>query len=717
MKKVATTVALLLIFSFTLVSISETGTVEAKPKTIVVPDEYSSIQEAIDAASEGDIIYVKSGTYNETILINKTLSLMGENKETTIINGYNKDPVVLIRKDNVKVTKLTILNGDTPSPSSQNFPWSTRLAGVHLLSVSNCSIVNNNIANSGCGIWLYDSKNNQLFENNITNNSNGILVDASSQNSLTKNTIKGGFYGIRLHGSPNNKLRNNSILDTHAKLDITGSLLSHINDVDVSNTVDGKPVYYLVNEQNLIINPLTFPAGSLLILVNCTAATIQDLDLTNNWNGIYLAYSQNSTIIRNKISNSTVGIFLAYSNNTQISENVFESDGQAIRVFYNSYNNHISKNWINYCRTGISVSFSPFRNILEENRISNFTTGIYIAQGARQNTAQYNEITGYSYSSGKSSNYGIALNHDSNNIVIGNNISDCCISGINLLGTNDAIIKNNHLVTVTQKNADTQGIYLDNSDFCIISENLIEGNHRGIRFWASDYNTISRNTFRDNDVGYVFSSKSRINRFFHNNFIDNGVTGKYLEKYVNYWDNGYPSGGNYWSDYNGTDNNGDGIGDTPYVIAENTQDNYPLMAPLTIFDAGTWEWTNYNVDVISNSLVSDFSFNPETALVRFSVESETGITGFCRVTIPKDLLDAENHWTVLVDGTSVTSTVNIEANNTYLYFIYRHSTKTVEIIGTDAIPEFPSWIILPLFLITVLFAVLLKRRICYLSAT
>jgi parallel beta-helix repeat protein len=717
MKKVATTAALLLILSFTFVSISEAGTVEAEPKTIVVPDDYSSIQEAVDAASEGDIIYVKSGTYNETILINKTLSLMGENKETTIINGYNKGPVVLICKDNVKVIKFTILNGDTPSPSSQYFPGSTRLAGVHLLSVSNCSIVNNDIANSGCGIWLYDSKNNKLVENNITNNSNGILVDASSQNSLTKNTIKGGFYGIRLHGSPNNKLRDNSILDTTAKLDITGSLLSHINDVDVSNTVDGKAVYYLVNEQNLIINPSTFPDGHPLILVNCTAATIQDLDLTNNWNGIYLAYSQNSTIIRNKISNSNVGIFLAYSNNTQISENVFESNNQGIRVFYNSYNNHISKNWINYCGTGVSVSFSPFRNILEENRISNCTTGIYIAQGAHQNTAQYNEITGYSYSSGKSSNYGIALNCDSNNIVIGNNISDCCISGINLLGTNDAIIKNNHLVTVTQRNADTQGLYLDNSDFCTLSENFIEGNHIGIRFWASDYNTISRNIFRDNDFGYVFNAMSVINRFFHNNFIDNGVTGNYLKNYVNYWDNGYPSGGNYWSDYEGTDNNGDGIGDAPYVIAENNQDNYPLMAPLTIFDAGTWEWTSYNVDVISNSTVSDFSFNPESALIRFNIDGKIGTTGFCRVTIPKGLLDAEYYWTILVDDTPLIPLLKEDADNTYLYFTYRHGIKTVEVIGTDAIPEFPSWIILPLFLMTVLFGVILRKRIRYLSAT
>ncbi len=46
------------------------------------------------------------------------------------------------------------------------------------------------------------------------------------------------------------------------------------------------------------------------------------------------------------------------------------------------------------------------------------------------------------------------------------------------------------------------------------------------------------------------------------------------------WDDGYPSGGNYWSDYKGVDANGDGIGDTPHVIDEYNKDRYPLMAPI-----------------------------------------------------------------------------------------------------------------------------------------
>jgi hypothetical protein len=90
------------------------------------------------------------------------------------------------------------------------------------------------------------------------------------------------------------------------------------------------------------------------------------------------------------------------------------------------------------------------------------------------------------------------------------------------------------------------------------------------------------------------------------------------------------------SDYTGVDElNGpyhdmigsDGIGDTSYCI-----DRYPLMAPLSTFDAGTWNGVAYNVDVVSNSSVSGFQFNPsEGPLLRFNVTGQDGTAGFCRL--------------------------------------------------------------------------------------
>jgi hypothetical protein len=129
------------------------------------------------------------------------------------------------------------------------------------------------------------------------------------------------------------------------------------------------------------------------------------------------------------------------------------------------------------------------------------------------------------------------------------------------------------------------------------------------------------------------------------------------------------------------------------------------------FDAGTWEWTAHKVNIFSNSPVSNLSFNPQGALVRFDVEGKTGTTGFCRVTIPKELLYSENDWIVLADDNQITPTISEDEDSTYLYFTYDNSAETVEIIGTDAIPEFPSWAIFPLVLTIILFLVIIKRNI------
>jgi parallel beta-helix repeat protein len=117
-----------------------------------------------------------------------------------------------------------------------------------------------------------------------------------------------------------------------------------------------------------------------------------------------------------------------------------------------------------------------------------------------------------------------------------------------------------------------------------LSRNNFANNGYGIELgYSSDNNVLSGNDVTANNgrgIGLVYSSN---NVFHHNNFINN-TQHVHIENtgYANSWDDGYPSGGNYWSDYNGTDADHDGIGDTPYIIDANNIDHYPLMIPNAI---------------------------------------------------------------------------------------------------------------------------------------
>jgi parallel beta-helix repeat protein len=130
-----------------------------------------------------------------------------------------------------------------------------------------------------------------------------------------------------------------------------------------------------------------------------------------------------------------------------------------------------------------------------------------------------------------------------------------------------------------------EGILLESSSYNnIAGSNITANNNYGIWLRSSSNNSIVKNNIMANrQYGLVFDASSN-NTVYHNRFVDNAAQVLSVGS-VNVWDDGYPSGGNWWSNYNGTDvysgafqniTGSDGIGDKPYVIDENNQDRYPL---------------------------------------------------------------------------------------------------------------------------------------------
>jgi parallel beta-helix repeat protein len=208
----------------------------------------------------------------------------------------------------------------------------------------------------------------------------------------------------------------------------------------------------------------------------------------------------------------------------------------------------------------------------------------------------------------------IVLDGDGNMLPgIVSSYDDTLQTNITALNSGGAYLKKVENVTVRNliiKDSQT-GIYLDQATNCIITNNTIVGTQAlipqlqitaGVYVWGGNNNTIVGNSLADNynglyicyhsqntivgntitnstSTGIIFWNASS-NILYYNNFIDNAAQASANESSINVWDNGKE--GNFWSDYNGSDSNGDGVGDTPYIIDSNQQDRYPAMAPFDI---------------------------------------------------------------------------------------------------------------------------------------
>ena len=188
---------------------------------------------------------------------------------------------------------------------------------------------------------------------------------------------------------------------------------------------------------------------------------------------------------------------------------------------------------------------------------------IYISEAGKAN------ISGFTIKNSGNNNAGISI-HSNNNTITGNNISD------NKYGIYSTDSQYNNFSQNTILSNSEYGMYLySGSDYNVIFDNVFLDNPCGLCINDSKNNEISMNIFSDNQKGMYFCCGSHRNIVFYNIFMNNSIWNAYDFVAGNRWDNG--KSGNYWDDYNGTDVDGDGIGDTLYTVYTSGQDNHPLM--------------------------------------------------------------------------------------------------------------------------------------------
>jgi len=168
------------------------------------PGNYTTIQAAIDNSTPDSTVYVYSGTYQENVVIGKTLTIIGEDRNTTTIDGGGTGDVVYVTADWVNFTGFTLVNGGPYGSYGGD-------SGIELDGAKNCHIVNNNVSSNQLGISLSNSGQNYITDNTAMNTEISVLVWNSFWNKIVNNTISDSDTGIHFFASWFDKVWDNYI--------------------------------------------------------------------------------------------------------------------------------------------------------------------------------------------------------------------------------------------------------------------------------------------------------------------------------------------------------------------------------------------------------------------------------------------------------------------------------------------------------------------------
>ena len=301
------------------------------------PEDFTSIQDAINASSDGDTIYVYNGIYEEYILIYKSINLIGENKYTTIIDGMWKDDTIWVVSTNVTISGFYVINSIVDSFSS----------GIHVrerfVQISDCVIQYND-----CGIRVQETSDVSIDNCTIGYNSANNIFIIASNITINNCEITSSWGGIRIYTSENYEIQSD-IYVQNCKIYNNSYYGISIGNPDMDLALTN------VNIKNNNISNNKF----IGLFICKSEVTIQNNILLGNGQGdtyeggiILQDVNELATIENNIIKdNSRFGIYLLRSTNNIIKKNNFISNIRQIGFMYDdkitSSNNYINNYYDN----------------------------------------------------------------------------------------------------------------------------------------------------------------------------------------------------------------------------------------------------------------------------------------------------------------------------------------------------------------------------------
>ena len=401
---------------------------------------------------------------------------------------------------------------------------------------------------------------------------NGTGISLSGRSNVTiKNTIvKGWTYGIFLAFSVGNTVSNNTVTSNPE----VGVLVFNSN----SN---------IVSDNKVTLNDKC----GICVYAYSYYNNINDNTVTSNeWTGILVDHSGNNTISSNTVTSNGLGIpvVLECHDNIIIGNRVWNNSLFGITLRISSGNtlrdNNMTDNRYNF---GVYSDLNRVSDYIQDIDTSNTVDGkpiyYWVNQRDKQIPADAGHVHAVNCINITVEDLNITKNREGVRFV---NTTDSTIRNVTALNNNVGI----HLIlssgnTISGSTITSLGWYRNFTDLFFGPPGWMWG--WGIGLGNSSDNTLSGNTITNNDLGVSLEDSSS-NTIYHNNFINNKVQANVTSVYINTWDDGYPSGGNYWSNYTDVDlysgpyqneTVSDGIWDHPYVLDANNTDRYPLMIP------------------------------------------------------------------------------------------------------------------------------------------